>query len=45
LADAGIAEASERNPALLTAINVMKGQVTHRAVAEAHGLPFVAPAF
>jgi alanine dehydrogenase len=43
LADHGLAEACHRQPALLSAINIRAGQVTHRAVAEAHGLP-VAPA-
>jgi len=40
LADYGLAEASQKQPALLSGINVMNGQVMHRAVAEAHGLPF-----
>ena len=39
LADHGLAEACQRQPALKAGINVMKGQVTHKAVAEAHGLP------
>ena len=39
LADHGLAEACHRQPALLSAINIRAGQVTHRAVAEAHGLP------
>jgi len=43
LADLGLAEACQRQSALLSGINVMNGRVTHRAVAEAHGLPFSAP--
>ncbi len=43
LADLGLTEAAQRQPALLGGINVMGGHVTHRAVADAHGLPFVAP--
>jgi len=39
LADLGLAEACQRQPALLGGINVMRGQVTHKAVADAHGLP------
>jgi alanine dehydrogenase len=42
IADGGLAEACRRNPALRGGINVMDGQVTHAAVAAAHGLPFVA---
>jgi alanine dehydrogenase len=43
LADSGLAEACRQQPALLSGINVMNGQITHRAVAEAHTRPF-APA-
>ncbi len=43
LADHGLAEASERQPALLGGLNVMDGKVTHKAVAEAHGLPYSDP--
>ena len=39
LADHGLTEACQRQPALKGGINVMNGQVTHKAVAEAHGLP------
>lgn len=39
LADAGLAEAVRRQPALLGGINVARGQITHPAVAQAHGLP------
>jgi alanine dehydrogenase len=38
LADLGLAEACHRQPALVSAINIHGGQVTHPAVAEAHGL-------
>jgi alanine dehydrogenase len=30
-------------PGLLSGINILEGQVTHRAVAEAHGLPWESP--
>lgn len=43
LADLGLAEACRRMPALLGGINVMRGHVTFRPVAEAHGLPFRDP--
>jgi alanine dehydrogenase len=43
LADHGLAEACQRQPALLGGINVMNGKITHQAVAEAHGLPFSQP--
>jgi alanine dehydrogenase len=43
LADHGLAEACQRQPALLGGINVMSGKITHQAVAEAHGLPFSQP--
>jgi alanine dehydrogenase len=43
LADLGLTEACQRQPALIGGINVMDGKVTHRAVAEAHGLPFEPP--
>jgi alanine dehydrogenase len=41
VADYGLDEACHRQPALLGGINVKDGQVTCRAVAEAHGLPFI----
>src|SRR5882757_403026 len=44
LADLGLPEACVRQPALIGGINVMDGKVTHKVVAEAHGLPWVAPA-
>src|SRR6266403_922944 len=45
LADSGLAEASQRQPALLGGMNIMDGRVTYKAVAEAHGMDYVAPAF
>jgi alanine dehydrogenase len=45
LADYGLAEACQRQPALLGGINVMGGNVTQPAVAAAHGLQYVAPKF
>lgn len=45
LADSGLAEACQRQPALLSGINVMNGKLTHKAVAEAHGLTWTAPEF
>ena len=43
IADLGIAEACHKQPALIGGINVMGGHVTYKAVADAHGLEFVAP--
>ena len=43
LADHGLAEASRLQPALLSAINVMNGKLTHQAVAEAHGKKWETP--
>jgi alanine dehydrogenase len=43
LADHGLAEACRRQRGLLSGINVFDGQLTHAAVAEAHGIPFVPP--
>jgi alanine dehydrogenase len=43
LADYGLAEAAQRQPALLSGINIQDGRVTYKPVADAHGLPFVAP--
>ncbi len=40
IADRGWRGAAERDPALGAGVNVVDGQVTHRAVAEAHGLDF-----
>ncbi len=44
LANAGLKAACQRQPALVGGINVMGGRITHRGVAEAHGLPFSEPA-
>lgn len=43
LADNSLGDAINRQPALLGGINVMGGKVTHKAVAEAHGMEFTAP--
>ena len=43
LADLGLAEACQRQPALLTAINVMDGRLCNQAVAQAHGLSWTSP--
>ena len=40
LADFGLKEACQRQAALLGGINVMGGKLTHRAVAEAHGMKY-----
>src|SRR3954470_18568770 len=42
LADHGLGEACERQPALLGGINVMGGKLTQKAVAEAHGMAWTA---
>jgi alanine dehydrogenase len=44
LADLGLAEACQRQPALAGGINVMGGKLTCKAVAEAHGMEWSAPA-
>ena len=43
LADLGLAEACQKQPALIGGINVMDSKVTHKAVADAHGMPYFAP--
>ncbi len=43
LADHGLADAAQRQPALVSGINVHAGKLTCRAVADAHGLPCEAP--
>jgi alanine dehydrogenase len=43
LADRGFAAAMTADPHLRDGLNVIGGMVTHRAVAEAHGLKYVAP--
>jgi alanine dehydrogenase len=45
LADHGLAEAMEKQPALLSGINILNGRITHSAVANAHGMKSVAPEF
>ncbi len=42
LADLGVAGAIARHPGLAPGVNVAGGHVTHPAVAEALGLPYVA---
>lgn len=43
LADFGLEDACQRNPALRGGLNTQDGKLTHRAVAEAHHLPFTPP--
>src|SRR5712691_758922 len=43
LADYGLKEACERQPPLVGGINTMEGRLTHRAVAEAHGMEYEPP--
>ena len=43
IADLGLAEACHRQPALRGGLNVMGGLITHRAIADAHGLPCSLP--
>lgn len=43
LADHSLGDALNRQPALLGGINVMGGKVTHKAVAEAHGMECSVP--
>ena len=40
LADFGLEEACQKNPALTGGINIKDGKIMYQAVAEAHGLPF-----
>jgi alanine dehydrogenase len=40
LADNGLAEACEKQPALLSGVNIMNGKVTQKAVADAHGMKY-----
>jgi alanine dehydrogenase len=40
IADFGLAGAVERDPALARGVNVLAGEITYEAVAEAHGLPY-----
>ncbi|MBA2435920.1 MAG: alanine dehydrogenase [Chthoniobacterales bacterium] len=43
LADLGLKGACQRQPTLIGGINTMDGRLTHRAVAEAHGMDFEPP--
>lgn len=43
LADHGVPGAFKRDPNLLGGLNVFDGKVTHRAVADAHGMEFADP--
>ncbi len=45
LADHGLAEACQKQPSLVSGINVMNGRVTHQAVAREHGLKYSPPEF
>jgi alanine dehydrogenase len=45
LADFGLEEACQKQPALVNGLNVMNGEVVYRTVADAHGLPWSKPAF
>lgn len=42
ISDLGISDACNKQPALIGGINVMGGNITYKAVADAHGLPYVA---
>jgi Alanine dehydrogenase/PNT, C-terminal domain len=39
LADYGVDEACQKNPALIGGINIKDGRIIHKVVAEAHGIP------
>ncbi|HEY6168747.1 MAG TPA: alanine dehydrogenase [Verrucomicrobiae bacterium] len=43
LADLGLRDACERQPALVSAIDVANGHITCKAVADAHQMPFTPP--
>src|SRR5437762_5678814 len=43
LADLGLDEACKKQPALIGGINTREGKLTHRAVADAHGIKYDAP--
>jgi alanine dehydrogenase len=45
LADFGLAEACQKNPAMIGGINIQNGNLIYKAVADAHGLSFGAPTF
>ncbi len=40
IADAGLEVASRRWPAIASAVNMYRGEITHRAVAETFGMPY-----
>jgi alanine dehydrogenase len=42
IAEHGLAEAVARDPALARGVNILEGNVTHEAVADAHGLEYQA---
>ena len=41
VANLGWREAALENPALTKGVNVAHGQIVHRGVADAHGVPYV----
>jgi alanine dehydrogenase len=43
IADLGLAEACQRQPALVSGINILNNKITYKAVAEAHGMKYAAP--
>jgi alanine dehydrogenase len=45
VADHGLAEACEKQPALVGGVNVMGGNITHKAIADAHGMTLTKPIF
>lgn len=45
IAEHGLAEACRRQPGLLAGINIQNGAVRHAAIAHAHNLPVLPPAF
>jgi alanine dehydrogenase len=40
IADLGLAEAVNRDPALARGVNVLEGRITYEAVAQAHALEY-----
>ena len=45
LADLGLAEACEKQPAIASGVNVLDGKVTQKAVANAHGMEYAPASF
>jgi alanine dehydrogenase len=43
IADHGVPGAFKRDPNLLSGLNIFDGRVTHRAVADAHGMEYAEP--